>query len=412
MLNYVDRYVLAAVEHNIGNELLPGEADVQYWTGWLATAFLLAYMITAPVFGWIADRFSRWKLIGVAVIVWSLASGASGYASSYALLLVTRLFVGVGEAAYGPAAPTVISDLYPIERRGTVLAWFYMAIPVGSAIGYVWGSTVAGGAISVQLDWRWAFYLLVPPGVLLGILCFLMPEPKRGAAEAASESASSPPVRHRFKLDEYGTLLRTPSYLWNTAGMAAMTFAIGGVSYFMPRYIHVFRGELSQGRVGLIFGALTAVAGLTATLLGGLVADRLSPRRPGAYFFVSGIAMLLGFPFFLLALVTPFPGAWACIFVAEFCLFFNTGPTNTIIANVTHPAIRSTAFALNILIIHLLGDAISPPLIGKINGMAKGNMNVGFQAVSAAILVGGICWLCGARYLERDTKLAPTRIAQ
>ena len=410
MLNYVDRYVLAATEHNIADELLPNEQDSQYWMGLLATAFLFAYMFAAPIFGWMADRRSRWKLIGTAVIVWSLASGASGHAPTYALLLVTRLFVGIGEAAYGPAAPTIISDLFPIKRRGTVLAWFYVAIPVGSALGYVWGSTIAGGAISLYLDWRWAFYLVVPPGLLLGLLCFLMPEPVRGAAETTTEFVAIPRASHRAKLDDYWTLLRTPSYVWNTAGMTAMTFAIGGVSFWMPRYIEKFRGVPGQGRVGLIFGALTAVAGLTATLLGGWVADRLSRRRPGAYFSVSGTAMLLSFPFFLLALEVPFPWAWACIFLAEFFLFFNTGPTNTIVANVTHPTIRSTAYALNIFVIHLLGDAISPPLIGKLNGLADGNMNVGFQAVSLAILIGGICWLCGARHLERDTQLAPTRI--
>src|SRR4029077_3796064 len=146
-----------------------------------------------------------------------------------------------------------------------------------------------------------------------------------------------------------------------------------------------FRKEPDLGQVNTIFGAITVVSGISATLLGGLVADRLSARFPGAYFLVSGTAMLLGFPCFLLVLVTPFPWAWVLIFLAEFCLFFNTGPTNTIVANVTHPAVRSSAYALNIFVIHLLGDAISPPLIGTLTGLAKGNMNAGFMAVSVAI---------------------------
>jgi hypothetical protein len=123
---------------------------------------------------------------------------------------------------------------------------------------------------------------------------------------------------------------------------------------------------------------------------------------------VSGAALLLGFPMILLMLWTPFPWAWVFIFWGVFFLFFNTGPTNTILANVTHPSMRASAFALNILIIHALGDAISPPLIGWIAGFSS--MEMGFIVVSLSMLVGGILWLMGAKYLERDTALAPTRM--
>ena len=400
LINYVDRYVLAAAVPKIEREFFkPGDSSVDSWMGSLATAFLVSYMLTAPLFGWLADRFSRWKLMGVAVIAWSLASGASGMASAFMILFVTRLAVGIGEAAYGPAAPTVIADLFPVSRRGSVLAWFYMAIPVGSALGYV-----LGGMVAEHWHWRWAFYLVVPPGILLGLLCFFMPEPPRGASDSLDSS------RHRPRWADYLTLARTPSYVLNCAGMTAMTFALGGVSYWMPKYIHLYRKVPDLGHVNLIFGALTVLSGISATLLGGLAGDWLSKRWPGAYFLVSGGGMLLGFPCFLLVLVTPFPWAWAWIFIAEFCLFFNTGPTNTILANVTHPAVRSTAYALNILVIHLLGDAISPTLIGALSDRFHGDMNIGFLAVSGAILLSGVFWLWGARHLRRDVELASTRI--
>jgi hypothetical protein len=145
-------------------------------------------------------------------------------------------------------------------------------------------------------------------------------------------------------------------------------------------------------------------------LLGGWTADRLRHRWPGSYFLVSGISTLLAVPFFLAVLYVPFPAAWAFIFLTEFCLFFNTGPANAILANVTHPAVRSSAFALNILIIHLFGDAISPPLIGKITGLWGGNMNAGFAAVSIMIGAAGIFWLFGVPHLARDTAQAPRRL--
>lgn len=406
LLNYIDRYVLAAVEEPVRKTFFRADdPTAKGWTGMLATAFLVSYMVTAPIFGFLADRTRRWAIIGVGVVLWSLASGGTGLAKTFWMLLATRVFVGIGEAAYGPAAPTVISDLYPVSRRGSVMAWFYMAIPVGSAIGYALGGFIAG-----HWSWPTAFFAVVPPGLLLGLLCFVMREPVRGGAEAA------PIERRVVRWSDYRVLLRTPSYVLNTLGMTAMTFAIGGMSFWMPTYIHEFREQPDLGRINMVFGAITVVTGVTATLSGGYLGDVLRRRWPGSYFTVSGISMLIGFPMLLLVLITPFPGAWALVCIAEFCLFLNTGPTNTILANVTHPTVRASAFALTILIIHAAGDAISPPLIGWISGLAAspahptGNMNVGFVVVALAILVGGVFWLMGAKHLERDTQLAPGRL--
>jgi MFS family permease len=304
----------------------------------------------------------------------------------------------------------VISALYPISVRGRVLAWFYMAIPVGSALGFVLGGLVAGSTwltewgVDPASRWRWAFYLVVPPGILLGLWCLLMREPPRGQADLTD---GHPPRQARLR--DYRLLLRTPSYVLDTLGMTAMTFAVGGIGFWMPSYINEIRGQSDLRQVNLIFGGIVVVAGLTATLLGGIAGDKLRARFPGSYFLVSGAAMLVGFPFSVAMLYLPFPWAWLAIFLACFCLFFNTGPTNTILANVTHPSIRASAFALNILVIHALGDVISPLVIGMIADAS--GMNIAFLVVSAMVLIGGILWLWGARYLERDTALAPTRLA-
>jgi MFS family permease len=399
LFNYIDRLVLAAVLPKIKGELLAGDPHADTKLGWLATAFLVSYMLASPIFGWLADRFSRWVLVGFGVILWSIASGESGRASAFSILLITRLFVGVGEAAYGPAAPTIISDFYPVERRGRVLAWFYIAIPVGSALGYL-----LGGMFVSHGHWRWAFYSVVPPGILLGAICFFMPKPPAGQGGP----------KHHAKLSDYVALFRTPSYVLNCAGMAAMTFAIGGISVWMPTYVAEFRKAGELGHVNTIFGGITVVTGIAGTLLGGLAGDWLRSRIRGAYLAVSGAGLLLAFPFFLAMLITPFPYAWIFIFLAEFCLFFNTGPSNTALANVSRPEVRASAFALNILIIHSLGDALSPPAIGGLSDHFNGNMNVGFAAVGAVMLLGGILWLWGARYLDADTQAAsdPTAVGQ
>src|SRR5205085_195074 len=275
----------------IRQEFLAGDPNQYQKAGWLFPAFLISYMCAAPILGWLADRVSRWWLIAVSVTLWSLASGWSGVAGSFAILLCTRAFVGIGEAGYGPAAPTILSDLYPIERRGRTLAYFYLAMPVGGALGYAFG-----GKISDLLDWRWAFYLVVPPGLFLAALCLLMRDPR-------NDPESGRPRRHEHATGaDYRALLRTPSYLINTAAMTAMTFAIGGISAWVPDYIYSDRGrEFTQsenllGNINLTFGAITAVAGFFATLLGGWAGDWLRKRFASSYFLVSGIAVLFAFP--------------------------------------------------------------------------------------------------------------------
>ena len=347
------------------------------------------------MFGILAERKSRWWLIGIGVMIWSLASGASGLATSFGMLLATRCFVGIGEAAYGPSAPTVISDLYPVRSRGRVLSWFYMAIPVGSALGYALGGQLAQSSYG----WRWGFYAVVPPGLLLGAICFFMKEVRIGA----SDTTVKPPHRPTFR--NYLQLFKTPSYVLDTLGMAAMTFAIMGVGYWMPEYMEQHQVPGLHGlSPRLLFGAATAFAGLTATLLGGIAGDALRKVFSGSYFLVSAAGLLLGAPLIVMMLHTPFPSAWIVVFLSCFCLFFNTGPSNAILANVTHPSIRATGFAMNIFLIHLLGDAISPTVVGWIAD--KHGINAGFTFMAWIMGLGGVIWLFGARYLQRDTERA------
>ena len=410
LFNYIDRYVLAAVLPKIGEQFHRSKGEL----GLLMSMFLISYTVTAPLFGWLGDRTSRWRIIALGVIVWSLASGATGLATTFVLMLSTRALIGVGEAAYGPAAPSLISDLFPVDRRGGVMAWFYMAIPVGSALGFALGGLIAestfSGLLAKPLGWKWAFYAVVPPGVLLGLLCLLMREPPRGAADAVAA--------HTPKPRDVAVLFRIPSYVLNTLAMTAMTFAFGGVATWMPTYLYereatysltpaayeklrhptdanvqpvpdavldrlhplddrsyrsiepfraalaevlpqeeelAYRGQLAEAarvvaaslkldEVNSVFGGIVVVSGLAATLAGGYLADWLRPKLRGSYFAVSGVGMLVGVPMFWLALTTPLPLGWLFVFLAVFFLFFNTGPANTALANVSPPAMRSSAF--------------------------------------------------------------------
>jgi MFS family permease len=416
LFNYIDRQVLAAVEPQIRQEFfgpdvlnpatgkMEAPPDSKTWMGALPFAFLITYMLTAPIFGALANRVRRWLLIGVGVVLWSLASGGSGMATAFVFMLLMRCFVGIGEAVYGPVAPDMISDLYPVRKRGQVMAWFYAAIPFGGALGYALGST----AYNLSHSWRTGFYVVVPPGILLGLWCFLLPEPRRG------QTAPADPGVQRERLKDYLILARTPSYVLNTLGMTAMTAAMGGLAWWAPAYLDEHKVPHLFGLDPVFaFGVLTAVSGLVATLAGGIAGDLLRRRFSGSYFLVSGVAMVLAFPMLLLVTFTPFPLAWIPLTTFVFLLFFNTGPTNTILANVTHPLLRAPGFALNILIIHLFGDAVSPIIMGAIADRYEKplGLEMAFRVISVAVLIGGLLWLWGMRHLARDTALAPHRLS-
>lgn len=418
LFNYIDRQILSAVEPLLRSEVGLNRGQ----TGMLSTAFLVSYMIGAPLLGSLADRFSRWMIIGASVMAWSLASGWTGMVSSFAGLVTARIFVGIGEAGYGPAAPALIADYFSEKKRGQMMSFFYLAIPVGSALGYV-----LGGALSSAFQtWKAPFFAVVIPGLILGGICFTMREPR--------EAKVGKVERPKAGMKDYMAILRIPSYLLNTAAMTAMTFAIGGISFWVPSYIVEFRGhELAGGagmtteqltaKVGMIFGGIVVVGGLISTLLGGWCGDKLRERFGGAYFLVSGVGIFLAFPATVAMLYLPFPYAWGAIFLAVFFLFFNTGPANTALANVTSSHVRATAFALNIFLIHALGDAISPPLIGWISEWKfisdtfgftskKAGMDFALLLVAAVMVVASALWLYGAKYLAADTAAASASDAE
>lgn len=403
LFNYVDRYILAAAEPQIRQSLLAAD-DPNALTkmGFLASAFLVTYMLISPLFGVLAERWSRWSLLALGVALWSLASGASGFAATFGMLLLTRCLVGVGEGAYGPIAPTVLSDYFPVQIRGRILAWFYVAIPLGSAIGFGLGGWLAKLNVAHE-SWRWAFWAVVPPGLLLALAALFAREPGRGATELAA-----PPRRAQPR--DYLLLLHIPSYVYATLGFTAMTFAMGALAMWVPAYLEAHQAPPLWG-IGpvTLFGAITALAGIAGTMVGGLLGDWLRPRWSGSYFLVSGIGLVLAAPCLWIFLMLPFPGAWFFVFLVEFFAFLGTGPTNTILANVSPPSIRATAFAANILIIHLFGDVPSPPLIGWIAD--RWSLTAGFGVVGIFLVLGGLFWLWGTRYLAHDTAVAPTRLS-
>jgi len=380
LVNYMDRYLLAPVVPAVRAELQITNAQA----GALVTAFFLVYMLAAPVVGWLADRYPRKLLIAGGVALWSVATWLSGWAPTYGWLLASRALVGIGEASYSCIVPALLCDLFPREQRGRVLSVFYAAIPVGAALGYV-----VGGWVGTHFGWRSVFNVGAAPGLVLSCVMLAVREPQRGAADVVTETAALP----------IGLLLRrlfhNRDYRHATLGTALSTFALGGLAFWMPAFLTQVRG-IPAVRATLIFGGFTLVNGIIANLVGGWVSDAYLRRHPGAHFLVSGWGLWIGLP---LAAVTIFVPRHSILlpaaFGAEFFLFLNGGPLNAATVNSVPAGIRSTALGVNMVLIHLLGDLISPPIIGEVADLTH-TLMWGVAVVLPAMALAAIVTLRGA----------------
>ncbi len=387
LLNYIDRQVLFAVFPLIKTDLQLSDTAL----GLLGSAFMFVYLFCAPFFGWLGDHWSRTRLASGGLVVWSLATTLAGLSTGYQSLLAARATVGIGEASFGTVSPGLITDFFPKEQRSRILAWFYVAIPVGSALGYI-----LGGVLGQRYGWHAAFMLVGLPGLLLAIPLFVLRTPSRGNAEAASLSRHS----MRDATAEYVALFSNRSFVWNTLAMAAMTFAIGGLAQWLPSFLHrIHAVDLVKGNT--LFGATTVLAGILGTLAGGWLGDYWQKRSGKGHLLLSGWGFLIGTPFAVWAILAP--GLVSCmtaIFLAEFFLFLNTGPLNTVILNVTSPAIHSMAFAMNIFFIHALGDAVSPFIVGWLSD--QWSLRSALLITPLAMVLAGVFCFAGSRFVVHD----------
>ncbi len=345
--------------------------------GIVGSMFMWVYLLSAPLLGFLGDRVRRFPLISAAVALWSLATSVSGLVRSYGQLLWARAAVGVGEAGYGTIGPTVIADLFPPAVRGRALSFFFIAIPAGSALGYL-----LGGQLGEHFGWRAAFWIVGLPGILAAFVIPFLSEPPRGGAEAAGDTRRE---------GSYRDLMRNSTFVWNTLAMTALTFVIGGLAAWMPTFLVRAKG-LSVAQAATQFGLVTAVTGVGGTVLGGYLGDRLLKRNHRAYPLLSAVGMVASVPFVFLALAASKPVFYLFgIFAAEFLIFLNTAPLNAVIVSSTAPNIRGIAFAANMVVIHALGDALSPVVIGRLSDTWGVTTAIAATAPVGLVLAAALC---------------------
>ncbi len=378
LLNYIDRYILSG-------ELLPIQHEfhaTDQQMGALGTAFFFVYMIAAPATGWLGDRFRRKPLIITGALLWSFATLAALWVHSYATLYFRQALVGVGEATFGIFAPAVLSDFFPERERNRVLSFFYIAIPVGAALGYL-----AGGQIGSHWGWRAPFLVGALPGFLVAALYgWLGREPKRGVTDRARPALSRNTVRGIFI---------NPAFLTATFGLATLTFAMGGISWWMPEFLRRSVG-MSMGSASLVVGAITVVDGIAGTVVGGWLAHRWLRTEHRALYLLSFWSVLLTIPFGVMVFFGPHFLVIPSLFAAEFFLFANTGPLNAAIVNSVSAPVRATAISINLFCIHFFGDTFSPQIIGAISDHS--NLAIGLGVTLVSMMISCILLFYGSRF--------------
>lgn len=380
LFNYLDRYVVPALFESLKQSPL-APTDTQL--GWLMGGFLLVYTVTAPLFGRAGDRGRRPRILAFGVAVWSAATAAAGFAQSYVQLLLARAVVGVGEAAYGTVGPSLLADYYPRTSRGRVFAVFFLAIPVGSALGFV-----IGGLVDHRWGWRPAFFVAGIPGLILAFLAARLWDAPRGGHDP--EPAGTPPGLGTT----LARLATNRAYRFTVLGYAAYTFALGGVAAWMAAFLERTRG-LPRTQATVKFGAVVVGTGLLGTAIGGWLGDRWLAHNRQAYLWLSGVATLAAAPLFYVALAAPSPAVyWPAMVGAQLLMFASTGPVNSQIVNVVPPEIRTMAVAVSVFSIHALGDIISPPLVGMISD--RSGLGQAMLLLPVAAAVGGVIWVWGA----------------
>lgn len=377
-VNYIDRYILPGVQEMVKAEFHLSDERVGALTFW----FFITYIIAAPMTGWLGDRFPRKPLIVVGALLWSTMNLLTATVHSYDALLLRHAALGIGEASFGIYALAVLSDFYPAAERNRMMTIFNCAIPIGAAMGYS-----LGGWVGQSHGWRAPFFVSAVPGIVIALMVwFLVKEPQRGAADETEP---------KFDTARLGDLLRNRAYMAAIIGYAMVTFMVGGISWWMPSFLQRFHGD-TPSSAGFTVGAITAATGFLGTMAGGVWAQRWMRRDHSALYKVPAVSALLTVVPTLVLFFGPHSTMLPALAAAEFLIFLGTGPINAAILNAVSARMRATALAGELLMIHAIGDAPSPRIIGWVSDHS--DLRYGLAVTVIALFVAAAVLFRGARY--------------
>jgi len=390
LLNFADRYVPSSVKSLLKRDL--HLTDTQ--TSLPSTGMVLVYMCTAVVFGWIADRrlVDRRVLLASGVAFWSLATALAGVAHVFPELLIFRSLVGVGEAAFMTTAAPMLADFYPIADRNLVFMIFGLCGPLGGALGFV-----IGAVVGPMYGWRVAFFVCGIPGLVVSLLILTLNDPSRGINDPTSMKEGLDLQRRKSALADVVDIFRVPHWRVAVMGMIAVTFTVGGLADWYDAFLLRMVPGTTVGRVGLALGACTMLGGLVGAPVGARVAQSLSPRWQNAYLRVPALFMIPAAVLIGLCVNITSSQSLCYLFCLLSWIFFwaHMAPLNVITCNSMPVHLRSRSGGLQVFLTHVLGDVISPPIIGAISD-STGSLQLGMQLCWIMPCVAILAWGIGS----------------
>lgn len=374
-VNYIDRQIIFALVPLIQADF--GLTHLQ--VAWLGTVFSFVHSLFTLPLAVLADRTSRKKIIGYGVILWSAATFLSGLAASFRSLLTVRALVGVGEAAYAPAATATITGSFSRQIRARVQGVFDLGMFIGGAAGLALGSI-----LGEWVGWRPAFFIVAVPGLLLALSILRLPEP---------------PVERREKFIPIRQLLRVPAYVMVLVGGWFITFAAYSYIFWGTKFVHEYKAFRLRD-AGLILGGTLVVAGILGVLAGAALADRLAQRFPWGRVAVIGIGFLVSAPFLFWAFHTPSKGVFLILFfVGGFFATWYHGPLTATIHDLTPARAHATAIGVYYFFVNFFATTWAFPIIGRVAD--RHNLLTGMHVAWGAQVVGALCFFVVAYLIRR-----------
>ncbi|GIY17650.1 protein spinster homolog 1 [Caerostris darwini] len=360
LINYMDRYTLAGVLRDVKAYYALDDAQA----GLLQTSFIISYLIMAPVFGYLGDRYNRRYIMAFGILFWSATTflGSCIPSQYFSWFILTRALVGTGEASYSTIAPTVIADLFTGSARTRMLSLFYFAIPVGSGLGYIVGPEVA----NLIGHWYWALRVTPGLGILAVVLCLtVLIEPPRGEAEGGVS------LKTTSLIEDIIAVLKIRSFVWVSLGFTCVTFSVGALAWWVPDFLttalEVHGERPDKVSVTIVFGAITCFAGIVGVVLGLAASQHFRKINPRADPLICAYSMLFAIPLVYSACIVASSYvtlSYILIFFGVTLLCMNWVLVADIVLYVVVPSRRSMAEAIQISLSHALGDACSPYIVG------------------------------------------------
>lgn len=351
-LNFLDRTLIYILFTPIKTEMHFSDLQLALLG---TTSFVIFYTLLGIPFGRLADKKSRKNIIAVGLAIWSLFSGLTGFCDSFWTLFLCRVMVGVGEATLGPAALSLLSDYFPPRVRATVQSIYSSGIAVGGGLAFF-----LGGWIGQSFGWRWAFYLLGFPGLVLAVLVFLLRERPRGASEAGVAAQAT---------GDWKDLFRSAPLRYLFFGYALLGLASNNLGIWVPTFF-VRVHQLNIMTIGTAAGVISVFVGIPAMVYGGYLSDRLRRAFRGGRMAMTAGAALVSIPLWIgLLNVDNLPLLFALNIVLYGVSILWVGPATADVHELSGPALRGLAIGVFFSIVNVVAYGIGSPLIGKLSDL-------------------------------------------